>query len=137
MADLVITATDVVKGSGANIERGIAGGTITAGQPVYKDSADSDKIKAADANASSATATVVGIALHGATANQPIAYQTGGNITLGAVLTLAKVYVLSATAGGIAPVADLASGWRTSILGVAVSTSSLMLTINNSDAVNA
>ena len=36
MADLAITAATVVRGTGAKIEAGIAGGAITAGQTVYK-----------------------------------------------------------------------------------------------------
>lgn len=136
-ADVTITATDVLAGTDATFATGTAGGTITAGQPVYIDTSDSNKIKAADANASDLASTVAGISLHAATSGQPIKYQTGGNITLSAVLTLAKVFVLSANAGGIAPVADLTTGWRTSILGVALSTSSLKLAITNSLTTNA
>ena len=38
MADLSVTAASVVAGSNANIEHGTLGETVTAGQPVYKDS---------------------------------------------------------------------------------------------------
>lgn len=135
--DIVVTATDVIAGTDATVATGTAGGTITAGQPIYIDTSDSNKLKAADANASDLASTVAGIALHAATASQPIKYQTGGNITISAVLTLGKAYVLSATAGGIAPVADLTTGWRTSLIGVALSTTSLHLTLYNSLATNA
>ena len=36
MTDLAITAANVVKGSGATYDTGVAGATITAGQLVYK-----------------------------------------------------------------------------------------------------
>lgn len=134
--DLTITASDVLEGSGAGVGNGIAGATIAAGEVVYEDAADSAKLKLADANTSSATAAVKGIAINSAAAGQRVSYVKSGPTTLGAVLTVGKVYVLSATAGKIAPVADLASGWRTSILGVAKSTTSLDVQINNSDTAN-
>lgn len=136
MADLSITATSVVKGSNAVVGTGTAGATITAGQSIYIDSSDSDKVKLADANASSATATCRGIALHGASADQPIDYIISGSLTMGAILTQGRVYVVSATAGGIAPVSDLTTGWYTTTLGVATSTSVLDVRIHNSGAVN-
>jgi hypothetical protein len=138
MADIVITATQVLPGSesatpvGAQFEYGIAGVTVTAGQPVYLDSA-AGTYKLADNNDTLAAVAVVrGIALHGAAAGQPLKIQTRGPVTLGAgsAMTAGLVYVLSATAGGIAPNADIASGNRVTILGVAESASVLRLTIN-------
>lgn len=135
--DIVITAADVIKGVTPTTSRGTAGATITAGQPVYIDATDSNKIKPTDANLSDAAAACVGIALHASLAGQPIEYQTGGNITLSPVLTLGKAYVCSANAGGIAPIADLATGWRTTYLGVAQSTTSLLIGIQISGVTNA
>lgn len=109
MADLSITAANVLKSTDAQTEEGIAGATITAGQAVYKDSSDSDKLKLADADAV-ASAAGVGIALHGAAAGQPLRYQKGGIITPGATLTKGEHYFVSTTAGGLCPLADLASG---------------------------
>lgn len=134
MADIAVTAASVLKASNATVARGVAGATITAGQPLYMDSTDSNKLKLADANASDATATVVGISLHGASSGQPIEYITGGNLTFNAVLTSGVIYVTSATAGGIAPSADLVTGWRTSILGVATSTTNMYLSVFPSGA---
>lgn len=133
MADLTITASSVVASSGAVTSTGTAGATITAGQPLYMDSSDSNKLKLADANASSATATCVGVSLHAALSGQPITYITAGSYTVGASLTAGLVYVVSATAGGIAPAADLASGWRTTVLFVATSTTVGRLVLYNSD----
>lgn len=131
MADLTITAADVVKGGVGSIpvttENGIAGATVTAGQVVYEDATDNNKWKLADANVSDAAANVKGIALHAALAGQPLQVIKGGPLTLGAILTAGHWYVLSATAGGIAPVADLASGHRSTLLGYAYSTSVLIV----------
>lgn len=136
MPALTITASAIISGTGATKQAGIAGATLTAGLPVYKDSADSDKLKAADCDASSAAATVVGITLHAALSGQPITYQTSGTLAFGAILTVGKIYVAGATAGEINPSADLTTGWRTSILGVATSTSNLAMNIYNSDTAN-
>lgn len=131
-ADITITAANVIPGAGATYHEGTAGATITAGQPVYLDSADG-KLKLADANAASAdAATVKGIALQGASAGQPLKTQTSGPITIGATVTQGTIYVLSATAGGIAPAADLATGHRVTVLGVATSASVLQLQITSS-----
>lgn len=130
--DITITAANVIPGSDATYFDRTAGDTITAGQPVYLDSTDS-KLKLADANAASAAAaTVKGIALHGAASGQPLKVQTSGSITIGATVTQGTIYVLSATAGGIAPAADLATGHRVTVIGIATSASALKLQINAS-----
>jgi len=50
-----------------------------------------------------------------------------GNLTISAVMTVGEVYVVSATAGGIAPVGDLVTGNYVTVLGVATTTSNLQL----------
>lgn len=98
---------------------GTAGETVTAGQPVYLKASDSKYYKA-DANASAEAAGAVAIMLHGADAGQPIKAQSGGDITIGAgaAPAVGTIYVVSGTAGGIAPSADIATGWYVTILGV-------------------
>lgn len=135
--DISVTAASVLAGTDATFATGVSGATITAGQPVYIDTSDSNKLKACDCDASDLASTVAGIALHAALAGQPLKYQTGGNLTFNAVLTTGKCFISSATAGGIAPIADLTTGWRTSILGVATSTTNLKMSILNSLATNA
>jgi len=135
MSDVSITAANVLAGANAKKRTGIAGATITAGQAVYEDSSDSFKFKAADANASAATAKCVGIALHGASSGQPLTIvEEDDDFTPGGTLSISAaaddgVYVLSGTAGGIAPVGDLASGMYPVILGVAKSASKMNLKI--------
>lgn len=129
MADLTITATSVVAGGNARTVDGTAGATITAGQAVYLDST-TGTYKLADCD--SATAAVrspAGIALNGAATGQPVEIATSGNITIGATVTAGVAYYLSATAGGICPVADLGSGDYPVFLGFATSSSVLALRI--------
>lgn len=131
MADLTVTAANVV-GSDVSIGDGTAGATITAGQTVYVDATDSSKVKLADADASEAAAETKGIALHGASSGQPIRYATKGSLNPGATVTVGTIYVQSATAGGIAPSADLLAGDYVTILGVGISASLIDLDIKAS-----
>lgn len=123
-ADLSITAGSVIASSQATVFNGTAGATITAGQVVYRDTS-TNTIKLADADASAATAAAFGIALNGASTGQPVRVVTADPaLTVGGTLSLtAPVYVLSGTAGGIAPIADLAAGDYPVVLLVATSTS--------------
>jgi hypothetical protein len=127
MADLAVTASEVRKGTDGNIKSGTAASTITAGQPLYLNT--SDKLAPCDADGDATTSLCVGIALHAALAEQPIQYQNGGSMTIGATaaMTQGEIYVTSDTAGGIRPVADIDSGDYISVLGVASSTAILKM----------
>lgn len=127
MANLTITAANVVKVAGAQVDTGIAGATITAGQSVYKDAANNNVIKLADGDASAAAAAGVGVALNGAASGQPVSFITAGGLTIGTG-TVGTVYIVSATAGAICPIADAVTGMWVTILGVV--TSSGVLTLN-------
>lgn len=121
MADLSITAANVVQGSDAKVESGVAGETITAGMAVYLKSSDGRLWKAVATSAAEADAK--GIALHAALAGQPLAYQKGGSMNIGGTTDKATTYMVSAAAaGGIAPQADLASTNKIVRLGYATAT---------------
>jgi hypothetical protein len=77
-----------------------------------------------------------GVALHAASAGQPITYQNTGSLTIGGTVVAGTIYVAGATAGAINPASDLTTGWRTSIIGVATSASVIRLNIFNSDTAN-
>ena len=126
--DLSITAASVTTTS-TSFRDITAGATITAGQAIYQDSTDNDKGKLADANDTSAKAVVVGIALHGAASGQPLRIQTGGNITIGATVTVGKVYVLSETAGGIKPIDDIDMSDYVTVIGVGTTTAIIKMNI--------
>jgi hypothetical protein len=131
MASLSITAANVIAGSNATIERGIAGATITAGVVVYKDTADG-KYKIADADSATALARDPrGIALNGASNGQPLAIIRSGDVTIGATMTAGLVYYLSPTPGEIGVVGDVLSGDDPIVLGQAKSTTVLTVKIND------
>jgi Uncharacterized conserved protein (DUF2190) len=133
MANLTITAANVIRSSTSKFSNGTAGAAVTAGQVVYLDSADG-RYKLADAN--SATAAVrapIGIALNDAATGQPLTVATEGAIVLGATITAGVAYYLSATPGAIAPVADLTTGDYPCILGIAKSATDLDINITCAD----
>jgi hypothetical protein len=134
MADLSITAANVLAGAGSTKVNGTAGATITAGQVVYLDSSD-NKLKLADNDSATAAVRVpVGIALHASLNGQPLTYLSRGSITIGATTAIGTVYCLSSTAGGICPSADIASGDYNTILGIGTSVTAIDVNIHQSGA---
>lgn len=132
MADITVTATSVLPGSGAAVDRtGYFGEAVTAGQSVYKKSSDTKWYKAqADGTAEESGASPalgLGVALNGGAAGQPAAVQTSGPITIGGTVVPATVYVVSTTYGGIAPDADLVSTNRLTVLGYGISATQIQL----------
>lgn len=131
MSAISQTAASVIPGSDAVRLTVTSGGTITAGMPVYKDASDSNKYKAARANALG-TSVVAGIALNGASNGQPMTIQNSGDINLGATLIVGETYCLSdAVAGQIVPIGDLGSADYPVILGQAETASNLILDIQS------
>lgn len=131
MTDISITAADVIPSNGARTIEGVSGGTITAGQVVYLDTA-TNTYKLADADDTAAKAVVAGIALNAASAGQPVTIQVQGTIDPGGTVVVGEIYVLSGNAGGIAPEGDLASGDYVSIIGVGTTAALISLFIKNS-----
>jgi hypothetical protein len=133
VADLTITAANVLKGDSAVVVTNYnAGESITAGQVVYLKSTDSEWYKAqCDGTAEeSGYGVTVGVALHASGNGQPLAVQTGGQITIGATTVATTNYVVSDTAGGIAPHADLSTaGWYYTRVGHAISTTVIQLNL--------
>jgi hypothetical protein len=128
MAALTITASAIssnssISGILPSITTGTAGATITQGMSVYKKLADG-LIYPTDSNSSDAEAAAVGISLSSALTGQPIVFQNAGPINFGAILLAGKWYVAGATvAGDINPIADLTTGWRSTLLFYGYSTS--------------
>jgi len=129
MADISVTPANVVAGSNATRDVGIAGETIIAGKAVFLNSS-TNRWMLSDNNGTG-TRQVTGVALNGASANQPLSVLKDGDITMDATLVAGTDYWLSATAGGICPRADLASGMDTIQIGVAKSTSVLAVSIQD------
>lgn len=131
MADLTITAANVLPQTGAQILFGTAAEAITAGKTVYFNDdakwalADSDSATAAARNGSA-------VAVNSAAAGQPVAVQKGGDLALGAVLTAGDPYYVSSTAGGICPHEDLSAGENVVQIGIAKSATVLAISVQNS-----
>jgi len=128
MADITVTAANVLKGSNAQTFEGVAGATITAGDVCYKDTADSNKYKLA-INSAEASSAGVAIALCGAATGQPVVLQRSGDINPGGTVVVAEVYCVSPVAGGIAPDADVASGDFRTVLGVGITATNIAMDI--------
>lgn len=127
MADISITAANVIAGETSLREAGVAGAAVTAGQVVYKD-ATTRKFLLTDADSVTAAARVpYGVALNGAATNQPLAVLRSGEITIGATLTPGTAYYLSDDPGGICPLADVTGGDYIVQIGLARSASVLMV----------
>lgn len=141
MADLVITAANVIAGASAQTKTGIAGATIAAGDIVYLDSATTGKWQLADSDAAGAEArgqtSNIGIALNSAALNQPVIVQVAGPVTLGAVLTAGQALYLSDTPGKLCPVADITGGDYFTLMGQAASTSVLNIDVQYSGVASA
>jgi hypothetical protein len=131
MADITITAANVLAQAGAQLVSGNALAAVTAGQVVYRD-ATTQQFGLADNNGATATRVPVGIALNGAAAGQPLTILTFGSIAIGGTMTAGVAYYLSDTPGGICPVADIATGETATLIGIATSTSILRVDINPS-----
>lgn len=122
-ADLSITASSVTPGANAVTRTWAAGAAITAGQLVYLSSTDF-KVYLADANhGTAANRDVYGIALTSSALGAPCTVcLEDDDLTIGATVANGTVYVLSATAGGVAPLADATTGWYVAVVCVGKST---------------
>ena len=137
MADITITASGFIPGANAKLKQYIAGETVTQGQTLYLKSSD-NRLYKADADLSAEAALVVGLAANGASAGQPVDYvYEDDDLTVGATLTMANVYVASGNAGGIAPFADFANGDYLTVLLVPKSTTKAVLKLTAAGVVAA
>lgn len=135
MADLTITAANVSLTSDGNVStmKVVYGETITQGMPIYRKTSDSKYYKT-DANTEVATSQAIGIALTPGIADEYGMVISQGPVDIGATLTVGETYVVSGTAGKIAPIGDLTTGDWVCILGIAETASKLLLKIQYSTA---
>ena len=130
MAAISITAANVLTSSTGQVSVGTAGATITAGQSVYIDTSDSNKIKLADANGTAPANTFAGIALNAASSGQPVSYCTNDNagFTIGATVVAGDTIWLSQTPGGLTKTIGDLSGGIAIVVGVMLTTTTMNLT---------
>lgn len=136
MADLTITAANVISGTDAIKDSGVAGIAITAGQSLALDTTTTpNTIKLCDVNSASAwQRTSIGISLHAAAPGQPIAYQKGGKLAIGATVAIGTAYYASGTPGGIRPGGDNTTGDYPMQIGIGVSTTEIRVTLQAAGA---
>ena len=141
MADYSLTPSAVIASDDATLVNYTAGATIAAGQPLYSDSTALDarrrgKVKLADANASAATSVMVGLAASSATSGQPVRIITeDDDYTHGLTgVTAGDIIIVSATAGGLAPASDMASGMYPCVAMIATSETKAKLVVSNGTA---
>ena len=134
MSDLTITQPNVERVSGS-IGTTTAGSAVTAGQPIYLDATDST-VKPAS-SLSLAESVAVGVALNNAATGQPVTYQLANTITIGATLTVGVAYYVSLTPGSICLESDVGSGEFPTLLGFAISTTVIALSIQSSGVAKA
>jgi len=126
MADLTITAANVVKADGAETATETAGEAITAGQTLYRHT-DSKLYKAKDDTAAHAAA--IGVALNSASANQPVTYVKSGDYNPGAAVAVGTFYGVTDTAGGLGVISDRSSSDFVTVVGYATTTSNIKVAI--------
>lgn len=136
MADISVTAANVKWVSGARPQIVKAGATITRGQAVYQNTTTLEhELADADTDAASEFA---GIALSdGYDGADMLIAPPGAVINWGATLAAGTVYVLSTTAGGVAPEADLASGDYVVVLAIGAGTANAEIIGTKGAAVHA
>lgn len=127
MSDLSITAANVkVRGATTLTKIVQFGETMTAGQSTYLKLSD-QKYWKADANGSVDTAAASAVVLVGAAGDAYGVIVERGPMDLGATLTVGVPYIVSTTAGGIAPASDFSgySGSWLTHLGYATAANSI------------
>lgn len=132
MADLTVTAANVIAADDASVKHGQRiGEAFAAGKLVYYDTA-TKSWKLADSNSATAAAkAATGLSLTGGGVGQFCSILTGGDVNPGATLTAGLDYYLSDTPGGICPRADVGSGENIVSVGFATSTSNLRVKFQN------
>lgn len=136
MADLTVTAANVVKGTPEpTLITGIAGEAVTAGQPGYLDSTTGKYMRAQSDSAVKAAAK--GVFLNNAALDQPCDLVAAGNYNPGATVVIGETYYVSGTVGGIQPSGDVAAAEFVTVLGIGTTASNIKVSINASGIAHA
>ena len=131
MADLTITAANVSAGSDCKQVILTAGVAITQGMCLFRNPVDGRAYKSVSNDLTASRAEY--IALGPGVIGQPFVgalLDIGGNINLGATLAVGKVYAVSSNAGAIRPIDDVVASDYITVIGIATTTSNLVIRIN-------
>ena len=137
-ADPSITAASVAATANTVTATGTAGATITAGQPLYADSANGGVLKPCLATAL-ASSVAVGVALHGSLVGQPITYAISGNITIPTLIAGTGYFCSTTTTGGYSDGTTLEVTTGTvyaTFIGMSLSTTLMRLAITPTQVFN-
>lgn len=136
MVDLAVSPNEVQQISG-NTQTHLAAVSILQGEVVYLDNAR--QLQRCEADVSAVEANALGIALNGASPNQPCVVQTDGVIDLGAGASppAGEHYCVSPNPGRIAPDADIAAGMFKTTLGLGIGSNLMKLSLNASGVASA
>jgi len=121
MADVTVTVANVSLRASPTSSVVQVGQAVTAAVPIYLKTSD-NKYYIADANVGAEEAAVVGIAMTPAATDEYTYMVTAGTIDIGGTTVKGTTYILSATAGGIAPETDYATGMYKTRIGDASDT---------------
>lgn len=142
MANLALTSASVLQSSAAIVLNGIGGVAFAAGQPAYRDTTDLDgsgmaKWKIYDADAVTPAPILngcQGVFANSGAAGQPCTVVISDPaFTHGlAAVTKGDIIIASATAGALAPAADLAAGMRPCVVMFAISATQATIAIAQS-----
>lgn len=125
-ADYSVTTSSVVASEEAVIRRKAAGAAITVGQAVHV-KADGT-LGLYDANGTAPANVFAGIALNSAATGQPVLYaESDPEFTPGFTVAANAIVIGSATAGGLCPATDLATGHYLTIVGVGIGSNKIDL----------
>lgn len=129
MADLAVTAANVVDVERVKKAVGVAGEAITAGAAIYqKIDSDGQKRMYLALNTGTGEANLKGLALTNSAQFQPVVYATDGTINPGGNMEPGAAYFVSGTAGKICPSTDLSTdGQQISLVGIAVNADELLV----------
>ena len=128
MADLTVSASDVVSARPLGDQQAITGEAIDAGESVYI--ATDGKAYLADCSDTDKD-DVVGIAISSAAAGQSVAIQSSHDLTVGGTVSVGTLYVQSSTPGKLCPEADLVTDDAKTVVGIGKTATSLLLWIWN------
>lgn len=133
MAALTINSQNVIRSAFGQPFTGTAGQNITAGQPVYLDTVTST-YKLANAVGASPLNIVAGIAVASANTNQDLwMCARDPNFSPGYAINAGNMAILGNVAGQINDVADRATGWYVTVLGVGIGSNRLNLSLTGSN----
>lgn len=136
MADVVQTPADVHWVSGPKPVTKIAGATLTAGMPVYRNTS-TNEYEPADADTDAASEVEGVAATDGADGREFLMFLPGTVIDWGATLTAGTLYTLSTTAGAIAPDTDLGTGDYPVLMAIGAGSTDAEIIAKKGDAVHA